>query len=183
MPIGQYERHQAGSQNNNWRGGKSKHELIHIYRDMVARCIRPSHQKYSDYGGRGIQVCQRWVDDFWAFVEDVGDRPKGKTPGGRAFWQLDRINNNGNYEPTNVRWTTPTVQANNKRKMSTAGILRGSDQTLSKLSESDVLEIVHRIDSGEVQRALAVEYGVSAGLINGINVGNNWNWLTRRKSE
>lgn len=105
-----------GRLNPRWDGGKTSHPLYLIYNDMVSRCRRPTHQRYADYGGRGIDVCQKWVDDFWQFVEDVGERPEGKTEGGRAFWQLDRIDNDGNYEPGNVRWATPTEQSQNTRE-------------------------------------------------------------------
>lgn len=105
-----------GADNPNWRGGKTKHPLYLIYNDLKRRCNNPGHKRYSDYGGRGIRVYQEWVDDFWAFVRDVGERPEGLTPGGRAYWQLDRINNDGNYEPGNVRWATPQQQATNQRE-------------------------------------------------------------------
>lgn len=106
----------AGEFNGRWAGGKASHPLTEVYWDMVRRCRNPKHFRYPSYGGRGIEVCQEWVDDFWQFVEDVRDRPdESKTPGGRAYWQLDRINNDGNYEPGNVRWATPKQQANNKR--------------------------------------------------------------------
>lgn len=104
-----------GSKNPNWRGGKSAHPLIDIYRDMVNRCHRESHVRYRDYGGRGIQVCQEWRDDFWTFVAYVGERPPGITKGGRALYQIDRIDNDGNYEPGNVKWSTPSEQSRNKR--------------------------------------------------------------------
>lgn len=103
------------SRNPNWRGGKSKHPLIEIYRDMVARCKNRNHLRYDNYGGRGINVHPEWVEDFWVFVRDVGERPEGVGPTGRALYSLDRINNDGNYEPGNVRWATHSEQARNKR--------------------------------------------------------------------
>lgn len=105
----------AGPNNGRWSGGKSSHELYDIYYDMVCRCVNPSHNRYSSYGGRGISVHPKWIQDFWVFVRDVGERPEGKTQAGKAYWQLDRIDNDGNYEPGNVRWATPKQQANNKR--------------------------------------------------------------------
>lgn len=80
------------------------------YMAMVRRCVNPTNRKWRDYGGRGIAVCDRWRgrDGFRVFVEDMGPRPTTKH-------SLDRINNNGNYEPGNCRWATPTQQQNNKR--------------------------------------------------------------------
>lgn len=171
-------------ENPNWRGGKSGHPLYLIYNDMVARCRRKTHLRYDDYGGRGIDVCQEWVDDFWQFVEDVGERPEGKTKAGRAYWQLDRIDNDGNYEPGNVRWATPEQQVRNRRSINPDKVIRGSRQKLSKLSEDDVLDIVRRIPEMPRggQRRLAEEYGVSVSLINNIWRGKIWNWLTNRSS-
>jgi len=81
---------------------------------MVRRCTDPKHKRFGDYGGRGIKVAPRWLD-FWNFVEDMGERPEGKYPSGRAIYSLDRIDNDGDYEPSNCRWASPSEQAKNKR--------------------------------------------------------------------
>jgi hypothetical protein len=71
---------------------------------MMARCYRTDHRYYYRYGGRGISVCQRW-HDVHLFIADMGNRPEGKS--------LDRIDNDGNYEPSNCRWTTHSKQIQN----------------------------------------------------------------------
>lgn len=86
-----------------------------IWAGMIGRCTYPSHTGWKDYGGRGIQVCQRWRESFLAFLADVGPLP------GPGF-SIDRFpNNNGNYEPGNVRWATRKQQAANKRPRAKKG--------------------------------------------------------------
>ncbi len=75
--------------------------------NMINRCKNPKCDRWLCYGGRGISVCKRWLK-FENFYKDMGVRPKGLT--------LDRINNDGNYTPSNCRWATNIQQANNKRR-------------------------------------------------------------------
>lgn len=86
--------------------GMSYSSTYKIWRDMKNRCTRPKLKCYKNYGARGISVCDRWFK-FENFLEDMGVRPDGL--------QIDRTDNDGNYEPKNCRWVTPTVNRNNQR--------------------------------------------------------------------
>lgn len=79
------------------------------WRAMRVRCSQPTHPKWKDYGGRGIRVCDEWQKSFLAFYEHIGAKP------GKGY-SLDRVDNNGNYEPGNVRWATYIEQNNNQRR-------------------------------------------------------------------
>lgn len=79
-----------------------------VWRNLRSRCNKPNHPQFKHYGGRGISVCDKWNNSFKAFWEDVKD---GYAPG----LYLDRIDNNGNYEPGNCRWVTPRVSTENRR--------------------------------------------------------------------
>ncbi len=76
--------------------------------NMRYRCINPKHPEYFRYGARGIAVCERWIDDYDAFYEDMGPRPAGMT--------LEREDNNQGYDPFNCCWATPAQQQRNIRR-------------------------------------------------------------------
>lgn len=80
----------------------------YIWMDMKARCYSKKDVNYHNYGGRGISICDSWLQSFSNFLEDVGKRPNNK-------YSIDRINSNGNYEPENIRWATIHQQTANRR--------------------------------------------------------------------
>lgn len=89
--------------------GMSKTPEYDAYIRMIKRCYNEKSKDYNDYGGRGISVCLAWLESFENFLNDVGRRPDKK-------YLLDRIDVNGNYEPSNCRWATTKQSANNTRK-------------------------------------------------------------------
>jgi hypothetical protein len=111
--------------------GMRRHPLYKTWAEMRYRCENPAKHNYRHYGGRGIKVCERW-QEFPNFVADMGGRPQGAT--------LDRIDLNGDYEPSNCRWATKTQQM---RNMTTNRILTFNDQskTLAEWSEITGLKV------------------------------------------
>lgn len=108
--------------------GMSKIPEYHIWVSMKQRCYDPSATGFSNYGGRGIKVCDRWRTSFTNFLKDVGVRPSIKH-------SLDRFpNNDGDYEPSNCRWATKKEQAGNRRSCHLLEF-NGQIMTISEWSE------------------------------------------------
>ncbi len=117
---------------------------------MRARCHNPRNPNFVRYGARGIIVCDAWRTSFEKFLYDMGRKPS-------AFHSLERIDNNGNYEPSNCRWATATEQANNRRSSRVLRFNR-EERTLaewSRLSGIGITTIHQRLKWGwSVERAL-----------------------------
>lgn len=93
----------------NMTHGLSNTEMYRRWQMILDRCNNPNSKAYKNYGGRGISVCKSWSESFESFIRDVG-YPPGKG------YSLDRINNDGDYSPGNVRWATQLEQSRNTRR-------------------------------------------------------------------
>lgn len=88
--------------------GLSKTPEFSTWTDIKSRCYNKNRKEFYRYGGRGISVCKRWLDSFDNFLADMGKRPSPNH-------SIERLNNNGNYEPSNCKWATMSEQQRNKR--------------------------------------------------------------------
>jgi hypothetical protein len=131
----------------------SDHPLYSVWLGMKTRCSNPNQPSYKHYGARGVSVCDRWKESFKAFLGDVGERPS-------PDHTLDRIDVDGDYEPSNVRWATWTEQHRNRRN--------------NRLDRGAVKQIRRDLKDGRSQREIAEEHGVSGAMISAINTGRVW---------
>lgn len=141
----------------------TKHGLTSEFRDprtrkayvawanIIKRCTNPQHPEYPNYGGRGISVCERWQGESGAqnFIADMGIPEPGLS--------IDRINNNGNYEPGNCRWATTIQQARNNRRNV---VLTHNGETMTMAAWSEKTGICQR-----TIRARLLEYGWPVGRV------------------
>lgn len=124
----------------------SKSLLYGIYITMKARCCNKNDTDYANYGGRGIYVCDRWLEGFENFRDDMGERPVGRS--------LDRINNDGPYSPDNCRWATNREQSLNTRSNHRV-IIGATSYTLTELSE--IVGISRSVISSRIKNNWSIE--------------------------
>lgn len=134
--------------------GKSNHELYITYRKMRQRCLNPKSDSFRYYGGRGIKICDRWINSFENFLDDMGERPEGMT--------LDRIDVNGNYEPSNCRWATAKEQMNNTRYNRVITI---NGVTMSLAMWSDEYGVSATTIYGRLKRGWSLEQAITHPLM------------------
>ena len=133
---------------------KKSYPEYSVWLGFKRRCFEKGHKKYPRYGGRGITVCKRWLHSFENFYHDMGPRPFPKS-------QIDRIDNDGDYEPGNCRWTTGTINARNR--------------STTKLTMEKARSIRHEYSqSAATQRSLAKKYGVDQKMI--LEIVHNRMW-------
>ena len=134
---------------------KSNSPEYYTWGAMKQRCYNPESKFYPRYGGRGITVCDRWNNSFTAFFEDMGLRPSPKH-------QIDRIYNDGNYEPGNCRWVTNEVNTRNR--------------STTKLNMIKAEDIRKQYKVGNItQKELSKIYGISLITVN--RIINNKQWI------
>lgn len=137
----------------NFKHGLSQTRLCRIWRHMKERCFNPKCPAYHNYGGRGIAMSDEWVKSFQAFYDWAMEN------GYEENLTIDRIDNNGNYEPSNCRWVTRKVQANNMR-VNHRLTYNGEDKTIAEWSDVTGIKqhtIIRRLGLGwSVEKALTV---------------------------
>ena len=139
---GRYERH-----------GLRGHPMYSRWAGMIDRCINPKLRSYRHYGARGITVCDRWRNSFSAFLADVGECPSPKH-------QLDRIDNDGNYEPGNVQWSTCSENCLHRRMPAIGNhirLLTHDGQTLNVKQWAKLLGIPYGMLKTRLHRGWSVE--------------------------
>jgi len=142
------------------RKAQKKHDFINtpiykVWANMKTRCYNPNSKDYVNYNSHNISVCEEWKNSFLAFYRDVKDLPNYGIKG----YSLDRINNDGNYEPSNVRWADKYTQANNKKFR-------------NGLTNEDIIEIRKLHKSGLfTQRKIATDFNIGYATMS--NIVNN----------
>ena len=130
-----------------------KHPLYRTWATMIDRCYNKKDSNYHNYGGRGIVICKRWLSSFRNFINDMGEKPS-------ASHSIDRINNDGNYKPSNCKWSTRAEQVRNRR--------------CSKINAKIAEQIRTRFANGERNKDLAKEFGLHVTMVSYIVHKRYW---------
>ncbi len=141
-----------GVENKYKHRGAWKTKLYKVRSAMLARCYDANATGYKYYGGRGIKVCSEWRKSFIEFHRDMGDCPNGM--------QLDRIDNDGNYTPTNCKWSTRTEQMRNRSN--------------TVLNDDIVVGMYAYRDMGKTMKEIAKLLGVSVSNVTSVLCTQQW---------
>lgn len=133
-----------------FKHGMAHTKISHIWRAIKDRCSNPNNKRYKHYGGRGITICDEWRNDFLAFYNYVSKLEHY----GEEGYSLDRINNDGNYEPDNLRWADAKTQNHNTRKnvfieYNGEKMTVAEASKLSGINYATLLDRLHRGDTGD----------------------------------
>lgn len=128
--------------------GLSRHPLYSVYTDIKTRCYNENDKQFKDYGGRGIKVCDEWLNDFATFHDWCLSNGYAKE------LQIDRKNNDGNYEPDNCRFVTRSENCNNKRNNK---VLYFNNKSLTIAQWAKELKLDRRIIEHRIKRGWSVE--------------------------
>lgn len=154
-----------------WKYHGKKYEMERrVWLGMRARCHNPKHQAYPRYGGRGIFVCDEWINDFDRFYEDMGPRPEGMT--------IDRINNDLGYSKENCRWVTYKENNRNTRR-NVAADINGRKMKVHEIAEATGQKestIIYRIKRGLATEAIMSKKKLPNGVRKGEQHGTYYEY-------
>lgn len=157
----QAEKHLIRITKHGYTKGGNKPLEYHIWHSMKQRCTNPNNKAYKNYGGRGITVCDRWMNSFPNFLEDMGFKPTEKH-------SIDRIDNNGNYCPENCRWATIFAQHNNTSR-NVFYTYNGETLTIGQFAEKYNVSsklVYSRIKEGwSIERSITEKYNKKPVII------------------
>ena len=137
--------------------GLERGEVYQCWSGMKARCYNQKAVGYKNYGGRGIQVCEKWRESYASFYKDMGEKPD-------STYSIERRDNNGNYAPENCYWATRIVQANNSRWNRIVTI---NGRTKNRTQWCKHFGISNSTVSGRLQRGWSIENALSRPIIEG----------------
>ena len=120
----------------------TKHPLYSVWKSMKERCLNPNSMSYYRYGGRGIKICDEWLNSSFSFIK------WGIENGYKRGLQIDRRDNDGNYEPSNCRWVTPKENANNKsNNVSEQELQRRLNEKVKKQIDAQIKKFKNNIEA------------------------------------
>lgn len=142
----------TGAAHNRFRHGMTRTRTYKTWAEMKRRCYCEKDRQFKDWGGRGITVCDRWLNNFENFLADMGECPQSMT--------LDRRDNDGNYEPSNCRWASKTTQSRNRR--------------FTKVTADAAQQIRAHRASGKTLEWISGQFGVSQSHV--LRIANYESW-------